>query len=181
MSELQSMNDLFVNKLRDLLNAERQLLDALPKMARAASTPALRKAFEAHRKMTDTHVSRLKEVFGLMDLTPRGKACKGMEGLVEEGNEIIEHDGNEAVKDAGLISAAQAVEHYEIAGYGTAVTYAELLGNDSAAELLKATLAEEKATDKKLTELAERDVNHRAVNANGGSGAAEEAEEYEEE
>ena len=167
MPALESMNDLLVDKLKDLLNAERQLLEALPRMARAARTPALRKAIEDHHRMTDTHVARLEDVFGLMNLPPRGKACKGMDGLVEEGKELMEKDGADAVKDAGLIAAAQAVGHYEIAGYGCALTYAELLGRDDAVELLRATLEEEKETDRRLSELAESDVNARAARDGG--------------
>lgn len=165
MPALTSMNDLLVDKLRDLLNAENQLLDALPRMVEAASTPALREAIEEHHRLTESHVARLQDALGLLNAPVRDKACKGMEGLLEEGRELLQKDGEEHVKDAGLIAAAQAVEHYEIAGYGTALAYAELLHRQDAVGLLQATLEEEKAADQKLSEIAEREVNPAAAKA----------------
>jgi ferritin-like metal-binding protein YciE len=153
--KLASLHDLFVNELKDLYSAETQLTKALPKMAKAASSPDLREAFEEHLKETEHQVERLEQVFEEIEASPKGKKCKAMEGLIEEGKEIIDEDAEEAVKDAGLIAAAQKVEHYEIAGYGTVRTYAELLGFSNAAKLLQETLDEEGAADKKLTELAE--------------------------
>jgi ferritin-like metal-binding protein YciE len=153
--KLASLRDLMVEELKDLYNAEQQLVKALPKMAKAASSPDLRKAFEKHLKETQTHVDRLEEVFESLDLAPKGKTCKAMKGLIEEGSELMKEDAEEDVMDAGLIAAAQRVEHYEIAGYGCVRTYAQLLGETKAASLLQKTLDEEGAADKKLTEIAE--------------------------
>jgi ferritin-like metal-binding protein YciE len=175
---LNSLQDLMVHNLKDLYNAERQILGALPRMAKAAQTPALKEALEDHRKQTETHLSRLEEVFGLLDLPARGKACKAMEGLIAEGKEMLEEDGDGAVKDAGIIAEAQKVEHYEISAYGTAATYADLLGQEEVAKLLSATLNEERETDKKLSTLAEEDINTRAIAV--GTGGEEEMEEEEE-
>jgi ferritin-like metal-binding protein YciE len=153
--EKNALQELYVNELRDLYNAETQLVKALPKMAKAATSQELRAGFEEHLEQTKGHVQRLEEIFSELDEKPTGKKCKGMEGLVEEGKEMIEEEEGE-VLDAGLISAAQRVEHYEIAGYGCVRTYANLLGETDAAELLNETLEEEKETDKKLTKLAEK-------------------------
>jgi ferritin-like metal-binding protein YciE len=153
--KLESLHDLFVEELKDLYNAEIQLTRALPKMAKAASAEDLRTAFEDHLTETEHHVQRLERIFKQLDANPKGKKCKAMVGLIEEGKEIMEEDAEDAVKDAALISAAQRVEHYEIAGYGTVRTYAQLLGFDEAANLLQETLDEEGAADKKLTELAQ--------------------------
>ncbi len=160
---LDSMQDLLVDQLRDLYSAENQLIKALPKMAKAASSPALKKAFESHLEETRTHAERLAEIFKTFEERPTGKKCKAMEGLIEEGSEIIGEDGAEAVLDAGMIGAAQKVEHYEIAAYGTAITHAELLGLARVAKILKQTLAEEEAADKKLTQIAESEVNEEAL------------------
>jgi len=159
MPALKSLDDLFVHSLKDIYNAEKQLVKALPKMAKAANSDKLRSGFEEHLEQTAGHVERLETIFKSLDVPVRGVKCKAMEGLVEEGGEMIDEDAEPAVKDAGLIAAAQKVEHYEIATYGTLVTFAELLGNTEAVELLKATLEEERQTDEKLTELAETEIN----------------------
>jgi ferritin-like metal-binding protein YciE len=157
--KLKSLQDLYVSELKDLYSAENQLLKALPKMAKAASAPELKKAFATHLEETRGQVERLETIFEELEASPKGKKCKAMEGLVEEGSEMIEEDAEPAVKDAGLIAAAQKVEHYEMAGYGTVRTFAELLGYDKAAKLLQETLDEEAATDEKLTELANSVIN----------------------
>jgi ferritin-like metal-binding protein YciE len=162
---LQSLEDLFLHDLKDLYNAENQILKALPRMAKKASSPELRRAFEQHLKQTEAQVKRLERVFATLDEKPKGKTCKGMQGLIEEGKEMLSEDIEDDVLDAALIAAAQKVEHYEIAAYGTARTYAEMLGNDEAARLLQQTLDEEGETDKKLTKLAETLVNLEAVEA----------------
>jgi ferritin-like metal-binding protein YciE len=161
--KLESLEALYIEELRDIYNAENQLVKALPKMAKAASSPELKKAFEEHLEQTQEHVDRLEEIFKKLDKKPSGKTCHAMKGLVEEGSEIIEHEGEDHVIDAGLIAAAQKVEHYEIASYGTVRTWAEILGEDDAAELLQQTLDEEGETDKRLTELAEEIVNVEAA------------------
>jgi ferritin-like metal-binding protein YciE len=153
--KLASLHDLFVDELKDLYNAETQLTKALPKMAKAASSEELRTAFEEHLKETEHQIERLETIFKQLETAPKGKKCKAMMGLIEEGKEMIEMDGHDAVKDAGLIAAAQRVEHYEIAGYGTVRNYAQLLGFDEAANLLQETLEEEAAADQKLSALAE--------------------------
>jgi ferritin-like metal-binding protein YciE len=160
---IEDLRELFVDELRDILSAEKQLLKALPKMAKAATSAKLRQGFEKHLGQTETHVARLEQVFESVGETARAKTCKAMKGLVEEGAEVIEEDAEPDVKDAALIAAAQKVEHYEIATYGTLITWAKLLGEGKAAKLLGQTLAEEKSTDEKLTELAESEVNAEAV------------------
>ena len=162
---MQSLEDLFLHDLKDLYNAENQLLKALPRMAKKASAPELRRAFELHLKQTEQQVKRLERVFDTLDEKAKGKTCKGMQGLIEEGKDMMAEDIEDDVLDAALIAAAQKVEHYEIASYGTARTYAEMLGNDTAAKLLQQTLDEEEETDKKLTQLAEQLVNVEAVEA----------------
>ena len=152
---LSSLEDLFVEELKDLYSAETQLLKAIPKMAKAATSKALKAGFEKHLKQTEGHVERLEKVGKDLGVSLKGKKCKAMEGLVEEGAEVIEEDAEPEVKDAALIAAAQRVEHYEIAGYGCVRTYATLLGNAKAAKLLQQTLDEEGDTDKALTKLAE--------------------------
>ena len=152
--KLENLKDLYIHELKDLHSAEKQITKALPKMVKAASNEELAEAFREHLEQTEEHVRRLEEILESHDETFRGAKCKGMEGLIKEGSEMIEEDGDDDVRDAGLISAAQRVEHYEIAGYGCARTYAELLRDTDGAELLQRTLDEEKATDKKLTELA---------------------------
>jgi ferritin-like metal-binding protein YciE len=145
-----------VDELKDLYSAENQLVKALPKMAKAASSDELRQGFEEHLEQTKEHVQRLEKIFQAIGESPKGKKCKGMEGLIEEGSEAMEEDYEGNVKDAALIGAAQRVEHYEIAGYGTVRSMAETLGEDDHVSLLEETLEEEKATDEKLTELAEQ-------------------------
>jgi ferritin-like metal-binding protein YciE len=152
--KLENLKDLYIHELKDLHSAEKQITKALPKMVKAASNEELADAFREHLEQTEEHVRRLEEILESHDETFRGAKCKGMEGLIKEGSEMIEEDGDDDVRDAGLISAAQRVEHYEIAGYGCARTYAELLGDNDGAELLQQTLDEEKATDRKLTEIA---------------------------
>jgi ferritin-like metal-binding protein YciE len=157
--KLDSLQKLYIEELRDLYNAENQLVKALPKMAKGASHQELKQAFENHLDQTKEHVERLEEIFKRLDQKPTGKTCKGMKGLIEEGSEMLEEDGDDAVLDAGLIGAAQRVEHYEIAAYGTVRTFANMLGEQEAAELLQQTLEEEGEADKLLTELAESVVN----------------------
>ncbi len=152
----KGLQELYVDELKDLYNAENQLVKALPKMAKAASSEKLRAGFEEHLEQTKGHVSRLEQIFESLGESPKGKKCKGMEGLVEEGSEIIDEDLEDGVKDAGLIGAAQRVEHYEIAAYGTVKAFAETLGHSEHASLLEQTLEEEKETDEKLTELAKQ-------------------------
>jgi ferritin-like metal-binding protein YciE len=159
---LASMQDLFLHELKDLYSAEKQLVRALPKMAKAASSEHLRNAIEMHLDETKVQVERLEQVFQMLDKKPRAEKCEAMEGLIKEGEKLIEEDGDESVKDAGMIGAAQKVEHYEIAGYGCVRTYAEMLGMHKAAELLQMTLDEEKAADEKLNELAMSEVNIQA-------------------
>jgi ferritin-like metal-binding protein YciE len=165
--KLESLEDLYVDELKDLYSAENQLLKALPKMAEAATAPKLSKAFESHLKQTRGHVTRLEKIFKKLGGSPKGKKCKAMEGLLAEGKELMAEDADAAVMDAALIGAAQRVEHYEMAGYGCVRTYARLLGHDDAADLLQRTLDEEGATDKALTELAELAINVGAHDANG--------------
>ena len=160
--QLETLKDLYIHELKDLHNAEKQLTKALPKMAKAASNEQLAKGFKDHLEQTEEHVNRLERILESLDQSTRGRKCKGMEGLIEEGSEMIEEDAEDEVRDAGLIAAAQRVEHYEIAGYGCVRTYAELLGDNKGAELLQQTLDEEGATDKKLTELAKTLINIRA-------------------
>ena len=156
---IESLRDLYVEELKDVLNAEKQILKALPKMARAATNEELRTAFEDHIAQTEEHVSRLETIFGDLGKPARGKKCKGMEGLLEEGSEMMEEDIEDDVLDAALISSAQRVEHYEIAAYGTLRTYALQLGYDKQAKLLQQTLDEEGNADKLLTSIAESRVN----------------------
>jgi ferritin-like metal-binding protein YciE len=152
--EMNRLKHLYVEELKDLYSAEGQLVKALPKMAKAATSEGLRSGFEEHLGQTKEHVARLERIFKALGESPKGKKCKGMEGLIKEGAEMIEEDPAPEELDAGLISAAQRVEHYEIAGYGCVSTYANLLGEDQAESLLRQTLEEEKDTDKKLTQLA---------------------------
>jgi len=157
-----SLRELYIDELRDLYHAETQLVKALPKMAKASSDDQLREAFEEHLRQTSEHVSRLEQIFDQLGEKPSGKKCAGMEGLVKEGSEVMKEDYANAVKDAAIIGAAQRVEHYEMAGYGTVRTFAELLGENEHVSLLEQTLEEEKQADQKLTELAE-DINQEAA------------------
>jgi ferritin-like metal-binding protein YciE len=160
--KLESLKDLYREQLKDLHSAETQLLDALPKMADAASAPDLKRAFSEHLRQTQEHVRRLERIFDQLGERPTGHTCQGMKGLIREGEEMLAMKGDPAVLDAGLIAAAQRVEHYEIAGYGTVRTYAELLGHDEQMTLLERTLDEEEQTDELLTRLAESHVNEEA-------------------
>ena len=162
MPELQEM---LVEEMQDLLHAERQLVKALPKMAKAAQSPKLKAAFEKHQEETETQVDRLEQVFASLDETPRAKTCDAIMGIIDEGKEVMsEYKGMPAL-DAGLLAAAQAVEHYEISRYGTLKTWAAELGYRDAVKLLDATLKEEKNTDATLSELAEAEVNRHAETA----------------
>ena len=159
----RTLNDLFEDTLKDIYYAENKILKALPKMAKAAHSDELRAAFQKHLKETEGQVSRLEKVFKLADLTPSGKKCEAIEGILEEGAEIMKEFKGAPALDAGLVSAAQAVEHYEIARYGTLKRWAEQLGlNDAIKKLLDATLSEEKHTDEALTELADTMINEQA-------------------
>ena len=162
--KLNSLKDLYVAQLQDLYSAETQITQALPKMAAAASHDSLRAGFQEHLAQTQTHVSRLEQIFKDLNQSPGGHECEAMKGLVEEGEEIISANGDEAVKDAALIAAAQRVEHYEIAGYGTVRTFAQHLGLSDHVKLLQTTLDEEGETDKKLTLLAEGGVFADGIN-----------------
>jgi ferritin-like metal-binding protein YciE len=153
--EMESLKDLFVDELKDIYSAENQILKALPKMIKKASSKELKSGFEQHLKETQVHVERLEKVFAELDESPRGKKCKGMEGIIADGKELMEENAEPEVMDAGLIGAAQHVEHYEIASYGCLRTYAELLGHSNFTSLLQKTLDEEKTTDEKLNKLAQ--------------------------
>ena len=163
--EMNPLDELLQDELKDLYSAESQIIKALPKMAKAASSPELRRAFERHLEETKRQVERLDMIGEELEMKMTGKKCKGMEGLIAEGRELMDEDLEEDALDAGLIGAAQKVEHYEIAAYGTARTHAEMLGYRRIAKLLQQTLNEEGATDKKLTQLAESVVNYEAVQA----------------
>jgi ferritin-like metal-binding protein YciE len=165
--EMKTLRDLYVDELKDLYSAEKQLIKALPKMAKATNDAQLEKAFTTHLRQTERQAQRLEEIFNELGESPRGKKCVGMEGLIEEGQELIKERPDPDVLDAGLISKAQHVEHYEIAGYGTVRTYARLLGFERQAQLLQETLDEEGETDKLLTQLAESSVNIEAATAEG--------------
>jgi ferritin-like metal-binding protein YciE len=166
-----TLKELYIDELRDLYDAEQQLIKALPKMAKASTTEELRSGFEEHFEQTRGHARRLEQIFEGLGEPAKGKKCKGMAGLVAEGAEMIDEDFEGQVMDAGLISAAQRVEHYEIAAYGTARTFADLLGESEAASLLEQTLSEEKETDQKLTGLSEK-INSEAL-AGGHEGASQ--------
>jgi len=161
--KLDSLEKLYISELQDLFSAENQILKALPKMAKAASSPELQAAFKEHLEQTKGQVERLQKIFDRMEKSPKGKKCKAMEGLLEEGEELMKEDAAPVVLDAGLIAAAQRVEHYEMAGYGTVRTFAQHLNLEEDAKLLQETLNEEEETDKKLTELAESVINVQAV------------------
>ena len=161
--ELDTLEDMYVEELKDLYSAESQILKALPRMIKAAGHRELKRAFTQHERQTRGQVKRLERIFKSLDESPRGKKCVGMEGLLKEGAELIRERPDPDVLDAGLISAAQHVEHYEMAGYGTVRTWARLLGREQDAELLQQTLDEEGETDKLLTELAERMINVEAL------------------
>jgi ferritin-like metal-binding protein YciE len=161
-SKMATLEDLYIDLLKDLYSAEKQLVKALPKLAKNAQSSDLQKAFQEHLKQTEGHVERIERIFTQLGGSPRGKKCVGMEGLVEEGNELLQEDVEPDVLDAGLIAAAQKVEHYEIAGYGTARAWAQRLGYDQAARFLQETLEEESMANEKLTKIAESHVNMEA-------------------
>lgn len=160
---LDTMQELLCEELRDIYNAEQQMVKALPKFAAAVSTPSLQDALQDHLVETEGHVRRLEQIFEVLDHKASGKKCKGMEGLLEEGAEMTGQSGSETVRDAGIISAAQRVEHYEIAAYGCAITHARVLGLEEVADLLEQTLVEEKHADERLSTIAEQEVNSSAL------------------
>ena len=161
--EMNPLEELLQDELKDLYSAENQIIKALPRMAKAASSPELKRSFERHLEETRRQVDRLEEIGGELELKLTGKKCKGMEGLIEEGQEILEHEGDADVIDAGIIAAAQKVEHYEIAAYGTAVAHAKTMGHSTVERILQKTLDEEYAADKKLTAVAEGFINRLAT------------------
>src|SRR5688500_587987 len=178
MAEAGTLHDAFIDELRDTYDAERQLTKALPKLAKAASSPELRDAFESHLEETKNQIERLESVFASLDEKVRGKHCDGIAGIIEEGSAIMKEDFDDTTMDACLIAAGQRAEHYEIAAYGTLIAWAKVMGHDEVAELLEQTLSEEKAADEKLTALAEGGINQQAA-AGGDSGEEEEEEEQE--
>lgn len=165
MEKLVNLKDLFEHEIKDLYSAEKQLMETLPKLAKKASSDSLKKAFENHLEETKKQFERIEQVAHKLDIDPASEKCKAMEGLIKEGKEFMEMKASPEVMDAGLIAVAQRVEHYEIAGYGTACTYAKMLGMDEALDLLKETLAEEKEADEKLSELALESINEKAESA----------------
>ena len=178
MAESGTLHDAFIDELRDTYDAEKQLIKALAKLAKAASSPQLRKAFETHREETQGQIERLEQVFESLEEKVRGKHCDGIAGIIEEGKSVMEEDFDEATMDACLIASGQRAEHYEMAAYGTLVAWAKAMGHDEAAVLLQQTLDEEKAADEKLTALAEGGINQGAADI---AHPAEEEEEDEEE
>ncbi len=162
--KMNTLEELYIDQLRDLFNAELQLLTALPRMSKAATDPELQTVFDDHFVETKVHLQRLTTIFGELKISPQGKICRAMAGLLAEGAETISDDADPSVKDAALIAAVQRVEHYEMAGYGCVRTYARLLGHDEAADLLQTTLDEEGTVDQRLTDLAESVINSEAVN-----------------
>src|SRR4026207_492931 len=165
MAQAGTLHDAFIEELRDTYDAEKQLIKALPKLAKAAASTDLRAAFETHLEETRGHVERLEQVFESLDEKPRGKHCEGIAGIIEEGKSIMEEDFDDATMDACLIAAGQRAEHYEMAAYGTVIAWAEAMGHTEVAELLQQTLDEEKAADKKLSALAEGGINQGAADA----------------
>ena len=165
MAEAGTFHDAFIDELRDTYDAEKQLTKALPKMAKASSSPKLRQAFESHLKQTHGQIARLEQVFEGLDEKVRGKHCDGIAGIIEEGKAIMEEDFDESTMDACLIAAGQRAEHYEMAAYGTLVAWAQAMGHSEAARLLQQTLEEEQAADKKLSGLAEGGINQGAADA----------------
>jgi len=171
MATVATMEELFLGEIRDLYDAEKQLTKALPKMAKAASSESLREAFENHLAETRKQVGRLEEIFSQLDQKPTGKKCAAMKGLISEGEDVAGDTEDTAVRDAGLIAAAQKVEHYEISGYGSARTHARMLGHVQAVSLLEETLNEEKQADRKLNDLAENGINEEAADGALSQGA----------
>ncbi len=175
--ELETLRDLYIHELKDLYSAEKQLVKALPKMAKSATNQQLASAFKQHLEQTKRHAKRLEDILKKQGESTRGPACKGMEGLIAEGDEMMSESAENEVRDAGLISAAQRVEHYEIAGYGCARTYAEMLGDKLGLRLLDSTLREEGAADKKLTKRAVSVINLKAKKAPAARKAKAKAKE----
>jgi ferritin-like metal-binding protein YciE len=171
MTEFNNLNDLFLQQLEDLYDAENRLTKALPKMAEAASSPELRRAFQTHLQQTEEHVRRLQRIFEMLPHEPERETCAAMKGLIQEGEEMIDAKGDNQVRDAGLIAAAQRVEHYEMAGYGTVRSFAQQLGMQDVAQILQQTLDEEKETDEQLTEIAETAINAQASKGSPGKGS----------
>lgn len=168
--KISSLRDLYLDVLKDAYSAENQIVKALPRIAKAVVSPELKNVLESHLEETRNHVDRLEQIFDKLGVSPKGKRCKGMEGIIEEGSEFLEADGDDSALDAAFIAAAQKVEHYEMATYGCARTYAEMLGDTRAAELLQETLDEEMAADQKLTDVAERVINPDAVSGESTPG-----------
>ena len=177
MAEATTLHDAFIEELRDTYDAERQLTKALPKLAKAASSPELREAFESHLEETKGQIERLESVFQSLDEKVRGKHCEGIAGIIEEGSSIMKEDFDDTTMDACLIAAGQRAEHYEIAAYGTLVAWARAMGHDEAAEALQETLEEEKAADEKLSALAEGGINQEAADAAHPSGDTEDEQD----
>jgi len=181
MAEGHTLHDAFIDELRDTYDAEKQLTRALAKLAKAASSPQLREAFESHLEETQGQVERLEQVFESLGEKARGKRCEGIAGIIEEGKSIMEEDFDDATMDACLIAAGQRAEHYEIAAYGTLVAWAQVMGHDDAVDLLQQTLDEEKAADETLSGLAEGGINQGAADANDSEDEDEDEEQEEEE
>ena len=177
MAEPGTLHDAFIDELRDTYDAEKQLTKALAKLAKAASSPKLRQAFESHLEETRGQIERLEQVFESLDEKARGKHCDGIAGIIDEGKSIMEEDFDDVTMDACLIAAGQRAEHYEMAAYGTLVAWAEAMGHTEAAELLRETLDEEKAADQKLSALAESGINQSAADAAHPGDEEEEEEE----
>jgi ferritin-like metal-binding protein YciE len=173
---LNTLHDLMIDELKDLYSAETQLVKALPKMVAGASTPSLKKAIGDHLEQTKGQLARLEQIFEMLDTSPRGKKCKAMEGLCEEGAEMVGEEGEDVVRDAGIIAAAQRVEHYEIAAYGSTIAFARQMGHDDIAAILQETLDEEKSADTMLSGIAESEINP-AANAMGGMEESDEDDE----
>ena len=174
MPETSTLHDAFIDELRDCYDAEKQLIKALPKMAKSATSPDLREALESHLQETQGHVERIEQIFGALDEKVRGKRCEGIAGIIEEGKAIMEEDFDENTMDAALIAAGQRAEHYEMAAYGTLIAWARAMGHTDVVNLLQDTLEEEKAADEKLTELAEGGINQEAADAAHSEGDDEE-------
>jgi ferritin-like metal-binding protein YciE len=168
MADLNTLRDLFEDELKDMYDAEKQILKALPKVIKAANDDELRNALSVHLNETRGHVDRLEQVFGTIDVKPKGKHCSGMAGILEEGSDLLDEDGSEGVLDAAFIAGCQRVEHYEITAYGSLMSWAKQLGYRDALELLKANEQEEKAADAKLSKIAEATVNRRAASEGAG-------------
>ena len=179
MADAGTLHDAFLDELRDMYDAEKQLTKALPKLAKSASSPELREAFQSHLEETKGQLERLEQVFATLDEKVRGKHCDGMAGIIEEGKSIMEEDFDETTMDACLIASGQRAEHYEMAAYGTLVAWARAMGHTDAADLLQETLDEEKAADEKLSDLAESGINQEAADAAHPEGDEEEEEEEE--